>query len=59
MDEPQRAVDELRHEDDLAARGRAIEELLDVDVIDYVFDYANRLRCPNVILYLPHQCVEW
>ena len=35
-DEPRRADDEPRHEGDLAARGRAAEELLDVDVIDYV-----------------------
>ena len=58
-DEPRRAADEPRHEDDLAARGRAAEELLDVNVIDYVFDYADRLRCPDAILHLPHQCVEW
>ena len=35
-DEPPTSHDELRHEGDLAARGRAAKELLDVDVIDYI-----------------------
>ena len=35
-DEPRRADDEPGLEGDLAARGRAAEELLDIDVIDYV-----------------------
>ena len=39
-DEPPMSHDEPRHEGDLAARGQAAEELLDIDVIDYV----DRLR---------------
>ena len=35
-DEPRRANNEPRHEGDLAARGRAAKELLNVDVINYV-----------------------
>ena len=42
-DEPRQAYDEPRHEDDLAVRGRAAEELLDVNVIDY----ADQLCCPT------------
>ena len=44
-DEPRRAADEPRHEGDLAARGRAADELL--DVIDYV-----RLCCSTTYDYV-------
>ena len=57
-DEPRRAT--TSHDEPTLSRGTRttllhVDELLDIDVIDY----ADRLRCPDAILHLLHQCVEW